>query len=322
MFVYPLGLALGADSVDVPKLLDEFGPVRDGFLDRTGFTTLRVASREQTALDLAIEAASEPGLGWTDGVDAVIFVSSTTTLVAPGNAHLIQAELGLSQDALLLDINDACTGFVRGLVLIDGLLQSGSASKILFVLADTYSKLYDRSDLKVSPLFADGASAMLVSSQPIAEAGGRPGREWQIVGRRFVSEGAGAEQLKITRSSDGLGALAMNGSGVLNFVLKNGRKFVGGLLETSGVQSDDFDRWYVHQGSRTVVDAVAKIVDRPGQSLFRSGTYGNTVGSSLPFQFFEDDVSEQTSTLGFLGFGVGLSMAGIVVQERPLEANR
>jgi 3-oxoacyl-[acyl-carrier-protein] synthase-3 len=323
VWLYPLGTALGAEAVDATALVDEYGPVRDDFLQRTGFERLYRAAPDQTGLDLAIEAIGDPSW-WSPFIDTLIYVSSTGNLVAPGNAHLLQSALGLTSEQLIFDLNDACTGFVKALQLAGSLIDSGVALTVLLVLSDTYSKLYEPGNLRVSPLFSDGASAVIVSSGPLvgAPAQIKP-RHWQFLSHRFISEGSKATELAISRTLDGrpLGSLEMNGAGVLNFVLSHLGSCVTSLLADAGLEPEAVDRWYAHQGSRTVVGVVEKAVKAPAGSLFRSAEYGNTVGSSLPFQLVADsDDAARPQLIGLLAFGVGLTMAGLLVRQLPVAA--
>lgn len=315
-WVYGPSTALGSVEIDVSKLLDEYGPVRPGFLDKTGFERLYTTTTEETAVDLGAEAALALDADWwRDKVDGLIHVSSTGALVAPGNAHLLHDRLGLRRDLFLLDINDACTGFVRALVVADALITSGVVHTVMVVAADTYTKLYDESELRVSPLFSDGASALILSDSPLPDVPARvPARQWEILASAFLSEGDKAAELCITHDPDrSAGHLTMNGGGVFNFVLRNIGNVLTRLQGEAELAADAPVGWYVHQGSRAVVNAAEKAVGATPDSLFRSSKYGNVVQSSLPFQL-ADDVPDQ-GIIGLLGFGVGLSMAGALVRQ-------
>lgn len=293
--------------------------MREGFLDKTGFETLYRSGVDETGLTLAEKAIDSSPRWWTADVDALIYVTSTGDLVAPGNSHLIQDRLGMRADALLLDLNDACTGFVRAVHLADTLVGSGAARAVLVVLSDTYSKLYDPSQLKVSPLFSDGASAVIVSGAALASAPPDADvRRWSVLSTWFLSEGGRADELSISHGVDSkpLGALEMNGGGVLNFVLKHLDAAIADLTSDAGLATADVDRWYVHQGSRAVVSVAERKLGAVDGSLFRSAEYGNTVGSSLPFQLIDDDAAARgASTIGMLAFGVGLTMAGMIIRQ-------
>lgn len=324
VWIYSLGVALGAEPVLASDLVEEFGPVREGFLDRTGFSRLFRADGDETGLSLAIDAvAKDEASWWKTAVDSLIYVTSTGSLVAPGNSHLLQDALELNPGILLLDINDACTGFVRSLHVAQSLISSGSANTVLLVLSDTYSKLYDPSQLKVSPLFSDGASALIVSKEKIQEAPSSASpRHWRFLSNWFLSEGGHATELSISRGIAGkpLGALTMNGAGVFNFVLRHLNDCVVKLTTDARIDVTQVEEWYVHQGSRAVVTAVEKTLGASYGSLFRSEDYGNTVGSSLPFQLYADrNQSAKGEVIGLLAFGVGLTMAGMLVEQLLLD---
>jgi 3-oxoacyl-[acyl-carrier-protein] synthase-3 len=318
--VYLLGTALGSDKVAAADLTAEYGPVREGFLEKTGFEALYRTTSDETSLTLALRAIGDDTAWWKPSVDAVISVTSTPDLVAPGNSYRIHSALDLPAKTMHLDLNDACTGFVRAMKLADSLIASSAATTILLVIADTYSKLFDPSQLKVSPLFSDGASALLISATPLPGSPVAP-RNWTIDASWFHSEGSRASDLAILRGVEGktLGALEMNGGAVFNFVLRNLEQCISDLTTSAGIQVGDVSRWYVHQGSRAVVDAVEKALAQPEGSLFRAGAYGNVVGSSLPFQI-EQDAGDAAETIGLLGFGVGLTMAGMIITQKPAAA--
>lgn len=319
VWLYSLGTALGGERIASQRLVDEFGPVRDGFLDRTGFSGLYRSLPEETGLTLATDAINQSESDWWKPlVDVVIYVTSTGELVAPGNSHLLQSQLGLNPQSLLLDLNDACTGFIRAMHVTNSLLSSGAASTVLLVLSDTYSKLYEPSQLKLSPLFSDGASAMLISGvrMDAAPAALEP-RRWRIESTWFLSEGGRAADLSIARDGEGsaLGSLSMNGAGVFNFVLKHLPACLQSLTTSARVGLPDVTQWFVHQGSRAVVSAVEKTLGAVPGELFRARDYGNVVGSSLPFQIEVDKSKNVDQIIGLLAFGVGLTMAGMLVRQ-------
>ncbi len=322
VWIYSLGVSLGSEPVNAPDLVSQHGPVRDGFLQRTGFSRLYRSRRDETGLSLTLSALGPPeSRWWAPDVDAVIYVTSTGDLVAPGNSHLLQEKLGLRKEILLLDLNDACTGFVRSLHLARSLIASGVAKVVLLVLSDTYSKLFEESDLTMSPLFSDGASALIVSAAEMSSApSSETPRNWQFLSHTFISEGERANDLVIVKDSGpaGMGSLKMNGAAVFNFVLRNLAYSVESMTNAAEIDLQTVDRWYVHQGSRAVVSAVEKSLGLQGVDLFRSESYGNTVGSSLPFQLDADRAAAADGeVIGLLAFGVGLTLAGTIVRQLP-----
>lgn len=61
-----------------------------------------------------------------------------------------------------MDFNLGCSGYVYGLAVADGLIQSGVAKNILLLTAETYSKYIDEDDRSLRTIFGDGATATLI----------------------------------------------------------------------------------------------------------------------------------------------------------------
>lgn len=317
----PLGKSLGAIPRDAAQLVASQGEVREGFLQRTGFKTLFHTDPDTTGLDLALEALKDIDQEWLRvNVDTLIYLTSTGNRNAPGNGHLLHGLLNLSPNTLVLDINDACTGFIRSLIVSESLIASGRSKNILIVLSDTYSKLYSDTNLRVSPLFSDGASAMLVSLNKQKVPGSQfPPRNWQILGSSISSEGSLADELTVSTGTQEFpqGELEMNGAGVFNFVVKHLRNTVTHTLSEASLELSQVTRWYVHQGSKAVVEAVSKTFDLDAEFQFAAENYGNVVGSAIPFQLMDQkkQTSEETSTLFLIAFGVGLTITALAIQQ-------
>ena len=335
-WIHPIGSALGDIKRDVAQMVANNGEVREGFLARTGFETLYQASPEQTGLDLGRTALADVDLDWLrTNVDALIYVTSTGNRAAPGNGHLLHGELALAPHTLVLDLNDACTGFIRSVILANSLLASGAAETVLVVISDTYSKLYADSNLRVSPLFSDGASAMILTANSVSIPGiTHAARNWEVLSTTVISDGKRADELTVARGSEAFpfGELEMNGAGVFNFVVKHVKPSVAEAVSHAHLESADINRWYIHQGSRAVVDAVSKALSLDPDTQFVSSQYGNVVGSAIPFQLLaeshesaETESTESTESTGqnlfLLAFGVGLTLAGIVIKESSIREN-
>src|SRR3546814_13557956 len=68
-----------------------------------------------------------------------------------------------------MDLNAACSGFVYGLIVADGLLRAGMR-RVLLIGAETMSRIVDWDDRGTAILFGDGAGAVVL------ERGTGPGR--------------------------------------------------------------------------------------------------------------------------------------------------
>ena len=91
-------------------------------------------------------------------------------------ACLLQDRLGLRQDCGALDFNLGCSGFVYGLALAKGLIETGSASRVLLLTADTYSRFIHPGDKSVRTLFGDGAAFVAARGRAGGSAAARSRR--------------------------------------------------------------------------------------------------------------------------------------------------
>lgn len=300
---------------------------------KTGIRERRVAAAGETAGDLAYHAACKlfalhdvsP-----EEVDFLILCTQAADYVLPTTACLLQERLGLRREVGAFDINLGCSGFVYGLSIASGLIAAGAAKTVLLLTADTYSKYIHDRDKSVRTLFGDGAAATLVT----AGAAG-PGRIGPFV---FGTDGRGAKDLIVeaggfrrprdsesaVASDDGAGNrrapenLYMNGANVMSFTLREVPQAYSTLLEKAGIGPDEIDYVVLHQANKFMLDALQKKLAVPDEKFPRRyEDIGNTVSSTIPFvlsDLLRDGKLSPGTCLVLIGFGVGLSWAGAVIQ--------
>lgn len=138
------------------------------FEKTVGITERRWANENITASDLGFKAASEL---FADNsfdkkdIKCIIFVSQTSDFKIPFTSNILQDRLGLSKDILCLDINAGCAGFIQGMSTAYALANSMEDGKVLFIVAETLSKILSHKDRSTSMLFGDAASALIISKQ-------------------------------------------------------------------------------------------------------------------------------------------------------------
>lgn len=301
---------------------------------KTGILTRHIASDNETAGDLAFKAASKlfnKSNIIPQDIDFVILCTQTPDYFLPTTACLLQDRLKIPSSAGAFDINLGCSGFVYGLSIAKGLIETKSARKVLFLTADTYSKFIHPMDKSVRTLFGDGATATLIESTENTED--------EFIGPFiFGTDGSGGNNLIVktggfrcvksadtakeevdssgnTRSSDNL---YMNGSEVMNFTLSAVPKAMDELLIKCGKVVDDFDYVIFHQANQFMLDALRKKLKLPEEKfpIFLEGC-GNTVSSSIPLtleSMIDQNRLKRGDRLLILGFGVGYSWAGAAVK--------
>jgi 3-oxoacyl-[acyl-carrier-protein] synthase-3 len=229
-----------------------------------------------------------------------------------------------------VDINQGCSGYIYGLALAKSLIESGTAVNVLLITADTYTKLINPRDKTLRTLFGDGAAATLVQGIDV---------ERELIGPFvFGSDGSGAGDLIVeagglrrpiddtakVEEDDGKGNrrsacdLYMDGAAVYNFAMRAVPETVDLLLARSGFGVDEIDYFIPHQANRFMLDRLRMRMKIPAEKFYSDMLdTGNTVSSSIPIAIekaLEQGTIKAGDRLALLGFGVGLSWGGTIVE--------
>ena len=164
----------------------------DKIYDKTGINNRYIASKDQTATDLAVEAGKKllekhPEL--IETVDYIILCTQSSDYYLPTSACLIQERLGLKQNTGAIDVNQGCSGFVYSLGLAKGLIETYQAANILVLTADTYSKYINEKDKSVRTLFGDAGACILIKAKEDSET--------LITNPVYGTNGKGAKHLRV-----------------------------------------------------------------------------------------------------------------------------
>lgn len=295
---------------------------------KTGIKERHIADASQTASDLAFAAAQKlffQGVVDVGDIDFIILCTQAPDYVLPTTACLLQNRLGISRGAGAVDINLGCSGFVYGLSLAKGLIESGSAKCVLLLTADTYSKYINPLDKSVRTLFGDGATASVIG---LNEAGGA-----SIGPFVFGSDGSGGKNLIVEaggfrnpRSEDSaqefadssgnirsLDNLYMDGAEVLTFSLQEVPKAINALLEKMDLSKEEVDHFVLHQANKFMLEALRKKLGVSPEKLpILMERCGNTVSSTIPLALIamrEGGKLKVGEKVVLAGFGVGYSWA-------------
>jgi acyl-CoA:acyl-CoA alkyltransferase len=78
----------------------------------------------------------EPG-----AVDCLIFTSVCRDMMEPATASFVHERLGLSPDALVFDVSNACLGFLDGMIMLANMIELGQVQNGLVVSGETAEDL-------------------------------------------------------------------------------------------------------------------------------------------------------------------------------------
>jgi 3-oxoacyl-[acyl-carrier-protein] synthase-3 len=286
--------------------------------EKLGIRERRIAAADECASDLAVKAAEAlfASTGVARGeVDYLLVCTQSPDYLLPTTACLVQDRLGLPKSVGALDFNLGCSGYVYGLGLAKGLVESGQARRVLLITSETYSKHLEADDKNVRTLFGDGAAASWVVAD---EAGG--GGLGPFV---YGTDGSGAENLIVRRGGMrcreiGDAFLRMDGPAIYSFTLRAVPAAVAALLAKAGLGPESVDLYVLHQASKYMLDGLQRVMKVPAEKMvFAMRETGNTVSASIPLALLAAEREGRLKPgmrVVLVGFGVGLSWGACLVE--------
>ena len=321
----------------LPKNIEE-NP--DGRLKKkTGINHRHICSEEMTAGDMAVEAAEILISRGTDRnrIDYILLCTQSPDYFLPTTACLLQDRLGLSRNCGALDFNLGCSGYIYGLGLAKGLIESEQARNVLLLTSETYSRYINKNDLSTRPLFGDAATATLISAAAPITNGEGGGISSGITALVYGTDGSGAQQLIVPAGASRYPAhktaveeyhdvhdnrrtnydLYMEGSAIVNFALEVVPSALEKILERAGLTRSQIDCYIFHQANRFMLNHLQHKCRLENLPYWNDvAEYGNTVSSSIPLaiaDMLKQNDSTKMNNVLLMGFGVGLSWGGCIV---------
>jgi 3-oxoacyl-[acyl-carrier-protein] synthase III len=322
------------ESIVTNEMLQKENPGWDmpSVESRCGVHQRHVARTDETTLDLAVEAGKRLFArheGAHSQIDGLLFCTQSPDHIMPPNACILHKLLKLRQDTFAMDFNLACSGYVYGLALAQGLLATGVASNILLVTGDTYSKYIHKQDRSARVLFGDGAAVSWITASE--DDGGILDIQCATAGEHYDKFIIPAGGCRMPRSPttcvpqiDESGnvrtpeAIHMDGLGILTFVNSRVPQQVQEILSRNKMTQDDIQLFIFHQASKVVLDYLARALEIKPTKMFRNlYNLGNTVSASIPIalkEALDSGAVHRGDRVLLCGFGVGLSWGTSIVE--------
>jgi 3-oxoacyl-[acyl-carrier-protein] synthase-3 len=313
--------SIGASRGDLVVTNDDIaGPIDSSdewIRQRTGIITRRRASKDQSLMDMAVEASNQAiqraGIEPQE-IGAVIFSTISHPYQTPSAATMLADKIG-ANPAPAFDISAACAGYCYGIAQADALVRSGIAKYVLVVGGEKLSDFIDPTDRSISFLLADGAGAAIVGPSDT------PGISPTVWG----SDGSKWESVSMTDSlldfRDGLVSwptLRQDGLTVFKWAVWEMVKVAKEALEVAGVKAEDLSALVTHQANIRIIDELVKQLQLQESVVVARDIIntGNTSAASVPLamdQILQDGLVKSGGLALQIGFGAGLAFAAQVV---------
>ncbi len=296
------------DKILTNKELENMVDTSDQWIkERTGIEERRVASQDQSSVDLAYEASMD-AIRKSDidinNIGAIFLATCTPERKFPSTAVLLQNSLGL-HNAFSFDINAACTGFIYALDVAKKYIESGQIKYALVVGTEKITSLLDWTDRNTCVLFGDGAGAMILG------ASDEPGLLSSTIG----SDGSFKDLLTVNTD---LEYIEMKGSDVFKTAVNTLGKLAKHTLEINNIEQDRLDWLVPHQANERIILAIAKKINlSKDRIIITVDRHGNTSAASIPLAFDEansNDVFKTGDIIMLEAFGAGFTWGSVLLK--------
>ncbi|HEX7630312.1 MAG TPA: beta-ketoacyl-ACP synthase III [Candidatus Methylomirabilis sp.] len=277
-------------NADLEKLVDTSD---EWIVTRTGISERRIAPEEEATSDLALRAAQSAleaaGLDPAD-LDMILVATITPDMPFPSTACVLQDRLG-ARRAGALDLSAACSGFIYGLGLADGLIRAGTARTVLLLGAETLTKVVNWQDRNTCVLFGDGAGAVVLR----ADEGERGILSTHLYadgskGSLLILPGCGSRHPVSHAAVDaGLAKMQMNGGNeVFKLAVRAMEDAALTALKRHGLEVSDIDHLITHQANLRIISALGQRLGVPDAKVeVTIRKYGNVSAASIPIALDE-----------------------------------
>lgn len=294
-------------------------------INSSGFLKRRVCDKDVLSSDLCYVAAEDliDALNIDRArIDALLFISYTPDYLMPATSYVLHKRLALSQECIVMDIPQACSGYVLGLFQASMLINAG-CKNVLLLVGDTFSKFSDMFIDNTAPIFGDAGSATLIKQNENASkiyfTINSDGTNYDA----FMCKNGGFRNVPAKdafyENEDFRYEAKMDGGKIFEFTMQEIAPSINALIEFSKMDRQKIDWFVMHQANKFILENIARQLDidiekMPMDTLTK---YGNQCGASIPCtitDMLKEEVSSSKTTLLLSGFGIGLSWANCIIE--------
>ncbi len=307
-------------NADLEKIVETSD---DWITSRTGIRERRIVSEGEKFSDLctkAAESALKRAHVKAEELDMILVGTISGDMPFPATACLVQNNIGASR-AAASDISAACVGFLYGLHLADGLIQSQKAENVLVIGGEILTRYVDWTDRSTCVLFGDGAGAVVLQATK---------GDHGILGTRMKSNGALADFICMPGGGSNhpandpklieqrLAFIKMKGNETFKVAVKAMADISAEVLAEQGFTKDDVRLFVPHQANERIIDAVGERLKFPPDRVFKNvDRYGNTSAGSIPIALDEcqsKGLLKSGDLVLLTAFGAGLVWGSVLVR--------
>ena len=253
----------------------------------------------------------------SEEVDTIVFATCTPDHLLPSTASIV-AEQNHIKNAFCFDMEAACSGFIFGLEVCNGLIKTGRYKKVILVAGEKMSTIVNYEDRNTCPLFGDAAAAVMI--EPCEENIG-------IIDAILRADGVGYEPLQVKAGGSKYSVtheridkkehtLQQDGKVVFKYAVSNMADVSLKIMERNSLTKDNVDWLVPHQANMRIIDAVIQRTGIPREKvMINIEKYGNTSAVTIPLCLWEwEHKLRKGDNIILTAFGAGFTWGAVYLK--------
>jgi 3-oxoacyl-[acyl-carrier-protein] synthase-3 len=251
-------------------------------------------------------------------VDVLINCTVTPDMQFPATGNIICDKVGI-KNAFSFDLNAGCSGFLFGMETISKFIESGKYKKAVLVGSETMSSIVDYQDRATSPIFGDGAGAVLVEPtteenigviDSIVQSDG--------VGRHHLHQKAGGSVKPASHETVDAREhfIYQEGQPVFKWAVSKMADVSVEMMQRNNIAPDDLTWLVPHQANMRIIEATAKRMGiKKEQVMINIQKFGNTTAATLPLCLWEwEPQLKKGDNIILATFGAGFTWGSMYIK--------
>ncbi|MFC2158747.1 beta-ketoacyl-ACP synthase III, partial [Acidobacteriota bacterium] len=249
-------------------------------------------------------------------IDVIITTTATPDTIFPSLGCRIQDGLGTTTIPAF-DLVGACSGFLYGMIVAEGMILGGVAKRILLIASETLSRITNYKDRNTCVLFGDGSGAFVLEES--FDESGMLSYYWKSDGSlaELLSQPGGGTRIPTRRENVDLDLqyLHMKGNEVFKHAVKKMGEAAVEAVQRAGLEKKDIDFLFPHQANIRIIEATGRRLDLPEEKVFINiHKYGNMSCATIPIgvhEMLKDGRLKPGHHIVLVAFGAGFTWASV-----------
>ncbi len=290
-------------------------------VSRTGMKERRLAAKDEYTSDMGVKAAQkalESAGKQSHEIDLILVATISPDYIFPSTASLIQSGLNAPQ-AAAMDFQAACTGYLYGLAMAKGFIESGLYKNILLIASEKLSSFVDYEDRNTCVLFGDGASASVISDSGDGFAIRQAclGADGEVAQLLMLPAGGCRNPASNETVASKQHYISMEGKEVFKHAVRRMESAAKECLEKAEMSEDQIDWLIPHQANERIIDAIAKRFAIDESKVYKTvHKYGNTSASAVAIaldELIHDKEIKTGENMLLVAFGAGFTWGATIL---------